>query len=246
MELIGEGRMAEVFAVDDETVVKVDRPEFDGVALYEAAIMREVVRSDLPVPDVIATTVVDGRQGLVLRRLRGSSLAEVVGLSESVEPLAEAFVELHIALHPATAPSAPELVSRLTEQIERSDLLHRTRSELSRYVIEAGGDVGLCHFDFHPDNVIVTDTGWKVIDWVAAATGPTTADFARTILLRADAPDKATMSFMNHVRRYGSERRGIAADELGMWLRVVAAARLSEGFDGAYASWLGAIALYGM
>ena len=78
MELIGEGRMAEVFAVDDETVVKVDRPEFDGVALYEAAIIREVVRCDLPVPDVIATTVVDGRQGLVLRRLRGSSLAEVV------------------------------------------------------------------------------------------------------------------------------------------------------------------------
>ena len=38
MELIGAGRMAEVFAVDDETVVKVDRPEFDGVAVYEATI----------------------------------------------------------------------------------------------------------------------------------------------------------------------------------------------------------------
>jgi hypothetical protein len=94
--------------------------------------------------------------------------------------------------------------------------------------------------------VIVTDTGWKVIDWVAAATGPTRADFARTILLRANATDKATMSFMNHVRRYGSQRRGIAADQLTMWLRVVAAARLSEGFAGSYASWLGAIALHGM
>jgi Ser/Thr protein kinase RdoA (MazF antagonist) len=246
MELIGEGRMAEVFAVDDETVVKVDRPEFDGVAVYEVTIMREVVRSGLPVPDVIATTMVDGRHGLVLRRLRGPALAEVVRLSESVEPLAEAFVELHIALHSADAPSAPELVSRLTEEIERSGLPHRTRSELSRYVTEAGGDVGLCHFDFHPDNVIVTDTDWKVIDWVAAATGPTTADFARTILLRANATDKATRSFINHVRRYGSQRRGITADELSMWLRVVAAARLSEGFGGSYASWLGAIARLGM
>ena len=246
MELIGRGRMAEVFALDDEAVVKVDRPEFNGVAVYEATIMREVVRSGLPVPDVIATTVVDGRHGLVLRRLRGPALAEVVRLSPSVEPLAEAFVELQIALHRAVASSAPLLVARLTNEIERSGLPHRTRSELSRYVTEAGGDVGLCHFDFHPDNVIVTDTGWKVIDWVAAATGPTTADFARTILLRADATDKATMSFITHVRRYGSQRRGIAADELGMWLRVVAAARLAEGFGGSYASWLAAIARHGI
>ena len=246
MELIGGGRMAEVFAIDDEAVVKVDRPEFNGVAVYEATIMREVVRSGLPVPDVIATTVVDGRHGLVLRRLRGPPLAEVVRLSPSVEPLAETFVELQIALHRAVASSAPLLVARLTNEIERSGLPHRTRSELSRYVTEAGGDVGLCHFDFHPDNVIVTDTGWKVIDWVAAATGPTTADFARTILLRADATDKATMSFITHVRRYGSQRRGIAADELGMWLRVVAAARLAEGFGGSYASWLGAIARHGI
>jgi aminoglycoside phosphotransferase (APT) family kinase protein len=245
MELIGRGRMAEVFALNDETVVKVDRPEFNGVALYEATIMREIVRAGLPVPDVIATTMVRGRHALVLSRLRGPTLAEVVGLSKSVEPLAEAFVELHIALHPAEVPSAPPLVTRLTEEIERSGLPHRTRSELSHFVTEAGDDVGLCHFDFHPDNIIVTDTGWKVIDWVAAATGPTTADFARTILLRANPTDKTTMSFINHVRRYGNQRRGIAADELGMWLRVVAAARLSEGFDGSYASWLGAIALHG-
>ena len=117
---------------------------------------------------------------------------------------------------------------------------------MSRYVTEGEGDVGLCHFDFHPANVIVTDTGWKVIDWIAAATGPTTADFARTILLRADATDKATRSFMTHVRRYGSQRRGIAADELGMWLRVVAAARLSEDSPGVDVSWLAAIARHRM
>ena len=66
------------------------------------------------------------------------------------------------------------------------------------------------------------------------------------VLLRADATDKATMSFINHVRRYGSQRRGVAADELSMWLRVVAAARLSEGFGGSYASWHGAVALHGI
>jgi hypothetical protein len=246
MELVGQGRMAEVFGVDDETVVKVDRPEFNGVALHEAAIMREVCDGGAPVPDVLGTTVVDRRHGLVLQRLRGPRLGEVILSSDSLKPLAEAFVELQLVLHPVAAPSAPELVSRLIDEIDRSGLPRGTRSELSRYVSEARGDVGLCHFDFHPDNVIVTDAGWRVIDWVAAARGPTAADFARTILLRADASDEPTRAFTEHVWRYGAQRRRIAADDLNTWLRVIAAARLSEGFSGPYASWLSAVALHGM
>lgn len=246
MELIGQGRMAEVYAIDDETVVKVDRPGFDGVGGHEAAIMREVGRGGAPVPAVLGTTRVDGRHGLVLQRLRGPSLAEVIRVAESVEPLAEAFVELHLTLQAAYAPSAPDLVSRLTDELERSGLPHSTRSELSHFVTQASGDVGLCHFDLHPDNVIVTAAGWKVIDWVAAAAGPTTADFARTIVLRAHATDVPTMSFINHVRSYGVRRRGIAVADLDVWLRVIAAARLSEGFAGQYASWLSSIALSGI
>ena len=238
--------MAEVFGVDDETVEKVDRPTFNGVARLEAAIMREVRRGGAPVPEVLGTTVVDGREGLVLRRLRGPALGEMIRSSEAVMPLAEAFVDLQLMLHPIVVPSTPDLVSRLIEDIERSRLPSLTGSELSRYVTEAGGDVGLCHFDFHSDNVIVTDAGWWVIDWVAAATGPTAADFARTILLRADASDEPTRTFTDHVRRYGAQRRGIATDDLNTWLRVIAAARLSEGFSGPYASWLRAVALDGV
>ena len=244
MEIVGQGRMAEVFGVDDDMVVKLDRPEFNGFALHEEAIMREVCRSGAPVPDVLGTTVVDGREGLLLRRLRGPGLGAVIRTSDSALPLAEAFVELQLVLHPVVAPSAPDLVSRLIEEIERSGLPRGARSELSRYVTKAGSDVGLCHCDFHPDNVIVTEAGWRVIDWVGAATGPTAADFARTILLRADTRDEPTRSFIDHVRRYGAQRRGIAADDLNAWLRVIAAARLSEGFSGPYASWLSAVALH--
>ena len=182
----------------------------------------------------------------MLRRLRGPALGEMIRSSEAVMPLAEAFVDVQLMLHPIVVPSTPDLVSRLIEDIERSRLPSLTGSELSRYVTEAGGDVGLCHFDFHPDNVIVTDAGWWVIDWVAAATGPTAAHFARTILLRADASDEPTRTFTDHVRRYGAQRRGIATDDLNTWLRVIAAARLSEGFSGPYASWLRTVALDGV
>lgn len=189
MELIGQGRMAEVFALDDVTVVKVDRPGFDGAAAHEATIIREVSLGGAPVPSVIGTTMIDGRHALLLERLKGPSLAAVIHEAESVEPLAEAFVELQIALQATHVPSAPRLMTRLTKQVQRSGLPGATRSELIRYLEEAPVDVSLCHFDFHPENIIVTETGWKVIDWVDAAAGPIGADFARTIVLRADATE---------------------------------------------------------
>jgi len=57
------------------------------------------------------------------------------------------------------------------------------------------------------------------------------------------ASPRAAVAFMRHVQHYGAQRRNIDADDLNAWLRVVAAARLSEGFTGPYASWLTSVAV---
>ena len=48
VELIGTGRMAEVFAVDDDTVVKLDRPEHNGATRHEATLLVELALAGLP------------------------------------------------------------------------------------------------------------------------------------------------------------------------------------------------------
>lgn len=111
------------------------------------------------------------------------------------------------------------------------------------HVDSAAGDLGVCHFDLHPDNVIVTPDGWRVIDWLNVGMGPTAADFARTLLLRSDPPDPRMATFMHHVRIIGSERRGLGDADLAMWIRVVAAARTSEGFVGEYVERMRSIAM---
>jgi tRNA A-37 threonylcarbamoyl transferase component Bud32 len=242
-ELIGEGRMAQVFALDAGTVVKLDRPEFNGVAAHEAAILRNLARAEVPVPEVIRTAVFDGREGIVMERLHGPPLAELIRVGGDTRQLAQEFVELHLALHSSIPAGAPELVPWLVAAVELSGLPSATTDELLRWLSRADGEVGLCHFDLHPDNIIVTESGWRVIDWIAAAVGPPTADFARTLLLRADAADRRTAEFMRFVRTIGAQRRSVADAELGMWLRTVAAARLCEGFTGDYADWLRAVAI---
>jgi hypothetical protein len=49
VEFVAEGRMAEIFAVDHDTVVKL-RPEFNGVALHETTILRELARDGFRFP----------------------------------------------------------------------------------------------------------------------------------------------------------------------------------------------------
>jgi len=242
-ELIGEGRMAQVFALDAGTVVKLDRPEFNGVAAHEAAILRNLARAEVPVPEVIRTAVFDGREGIVMERLHGPPLAELIRVGGDIRQLAQEFVELHLALHSSIPRGAPELVPWLVAAVELSGLPSATTDELLGWLSQADGEVGLCHFDLHPDNIIVTESGWRVIDWIAAAVGPPTADFARTLLLRAGAADRRTAEFMRLVRTIGAQRRSVADAELGMWLRTVAAARLCEGFTGDYAEWLRAVAV---
>ena len=78
-----------------------------------------------------------------------------------------------------------------------------------------------------------------VIDWLAVANGPPLADVARTLVLcgRHDQ----TRGGRLHAR--GAAARawpgGTAEDaECDAWVRVLAGARLAEGFDGDDADWL--------
>jgi aminoglycoside phosphotransferase (APT) family kinase protein len=104
------------------------------------------------------------------------------------------------------------------------------------------GRRNLCHFDLHPGNVMVAADRWVVIDWLTASSGPPDADFARTLVL--DRPDSrsARGRFMVIVEREGMEARGLDRPRLDAWIRVVAAARLAEGFEGEHAQYLTALA----
>ena len=97
----------------------------------------------------------------------------------------------------------------------------------------------LCHGDFHPDNVLMTDHGPVVIDWIDATLGRPLADVARSsvILLGVSAPgsraswvEKVMVEWYHRIylRHYFRLRPG-GEDEYRAWRPIVAAARMSEG-----------------
>jgi thiamine kinase-like enzyme len=51
------------------------------------------------------------------------------------------------------------------------------------YIDTLETDNNLCHYDFHPDQIIQTKDGPYLIDWMSAVSGPPSVNVARTYLL---------------------------------------------------------------
>jgi Ser/Thr protein kinase RdoA (MazF antagonist) len=241
VELLAEGRTAEVFAYGDGRVLKLDRPEWDGLSSYEATVLFDLAEAGLPVARPRGTVTVNGRAGVILDRVEGPPLLEVLSASgpEEVERLADRFAALQLECNRVSAGGLPDLVSRLGDEIDVSVPDPGLRRDLQTLLAEHDdGERGVCHFDFHPSNVLIGTGGWVVIDWLTVAAGPSAADLGRTLVLWGLHSTGPVGRFMRAVRREGQSRRGLSDDALDAWVRVTAAARVAEGFEGEERAWL--------
>ena len=222
--MLAEGRNAEVFAYGAGRVLKLDRPEWTGLSPFEGEMLDLLSSAGLPVARSHGAVTVEGRSGVVLDRVDGVPLTEVLVAANGaeVEALAARFVELQWLLNShhggwaaAAGPAAPP----------RAGIEHRRPWPACRAAGPArreldDGTLGVVHYDFHPDNVLVTpEDRWVVIDWLTVAAGPAPADLARTLVLRGQRTTEPLPAFMNAVRRLGAQRRGLDDGDLDDWVR---------------------------
>jgi Ser/Thr protein kinase RdoA (MazF antagonist) len=251
VELVASGRTSEVFAYGAGRVLKLDRPEWNGLSAFEATVLDQLAAAGLPVARAHGAVTVDGRGGVILDRVDGPSLLEVITASSpsEVERLVGPFVALQLQCNATTVSGLPALVPRLRTELESSVTDAELRTGLVALLTDldalahgdADGDApgdGVCHFDFHPSNVLIARDGWVVIDWLTVAVGPSAADLARTLVLWGQRTTGPLGDFLRAVRREGRRQRGLDDDVLDAWVRVVAAARVAEGFEGAERAWL--------
>ncbi|MFI0901289.1 phosphotransferase [Streptomyces sp. NPDC020983] len=159
MELIARGREADVYAVGEGWVLRRLR-DADRSTAQEARTLRWLAAAGYPVPAVHAS---DGPD-LVMQRLHGPTMAEALRRS------------------PWRAAEYGAVLGRLHRE------LHELRApEWLPPLADAGraGDARVLHLDLHPENVLLTADGPRVVDWTNARAGAPEVDVAMTsVILR--------------------------------------------------------------
>lgn len=157
-ELLGSGRSADVYAVDDEWVLRRARDGMD--VTDEAVVMAHLWEHGYPVPQVRLPedtgAGAGARTDLVMRRLSGPTMVQSL-------------------LQGTTTPREGGLTL--------ARLLHRLHAVPP--LTGAGQDDRILHLDLHPDNVILTPSGPMVIDWTNTEEGPPGLDWAMSALILA-------------------------------------------------------------
>ena len=242
---LGGGRQAELFVWPSGGVIKLFRGPDMAPAQLEAGVMHVLASTGLPMPQLFGTAMVEHRPGIVMERLVGPDQLVLIGRKPwTVWAAAKTLARLHARLHSVVAPEGLRpLRSSIREEIAVSDSVPRDIKALALPDLDRLPDgTAICHWDFHPANVIETADGPKIIDWASALCGDRLADIARTLrILKGGAmppgaplPVRVLTVFARSVlsRRYLGEYRRLLPfepEKLDAWTRVSLTSRLSYG-----------------
>jgi uncharacterized protein (TIGR02172 family) len=245
---IAYGRTAEIYSWGNDQVLKLfyDWVTERGVQ-REARIARAVHAAGLPVPSVGEIVEIDGRLGLAYERVEGIPMGNVmVSRPWRLVRLARRLAELHAKMHAVEGiEGLPSQRERLANKIQQARSLGSGLQEAALRALgrmPEGNRLCLCHGDFHPWNVLLTDDRAVVIDWPDATGGNPLADVARTVVIldgvrKMGQPvtwwDKVMVRWCLpvYLRRYFELCPG-GEEEYRAWQPIVAAGRMSEGIAG--------------
>ena len=171
---------------DGERCIKVFNEEYSKAdVLNEALNQARIEETGLHIPKVLEVTMIDGKWAIVSEFIKGKTLAQL--MEENAEKKAEyvaLLVDLQMSVHGKTCPLLNKLKDVLGRKIAQTDLDATTRYDLHTRLEGMPKHNKICHGDFSPSNIIITEDGTPyIIDWSHATQGNASADVARTYLL---------------------------------------------------------------
>lgn len=235
---IGQGQTAEIYALDSTRVVKLFLEDIPyDVAQREAMNTRMAHEAGLPVPFVHDITSVDNQAAIIYERIDGRTMfSQVSSRLWTLRRNALRFANLHAEIHEVQGSGIRSFRGRLTEAInEVTDLAQDVRHRVLTQLESLPRANVLCHGDFHPANVLLTDEKPVIIDWLDGGSGHPAADVARTNLILKFAGQQQTRlhPVVQHLFRRWYLRTYLRQAEFSRshvndWELPIAVARLTE------------------
>lgn len=171
---------------DGDKCVKVFNHDFSKAdVLNEALNQARIEETGLNIPKILEVTMVDGKWAIVSEYIQGKTLAQCMEEEpDKKDEYLNLLVDLQLQVQSKTCPLLGKLKDKMNRKISMSELDATTRYELHTRLEGMPKHNKVCHGDFNPSNIILTEDGTPyILDWSHATQGNASADAARTYLL---------------------------------------------------------------
>lgn len=214
---------------DGDKAIKVFDADFSKAdVLNEALNQARVEETGLNIPKVLEVTKTDGKWAIASEFIAGKTLADLMEKNpDKKDEYLNMFVDLQIKVHSKTCPMLNNLTEKMNRKISIADIDETTRYELHTRLEAMPKHRKVCHGDFNPSNIIITESGIPyIIDWSHATQGNASADVARTYLLFCLDGNK---DFADKYMKLFCEKTKTDPQYIQKWLPIVAASQSVKG-----------------
>ena len=214
---------------DGDRCIKVFNTDFSKAdVLNEALNQARIEETGLNISKILEVTKIDGKWAIVLEYIEGKTLAQLMDENpDKINDYIELLVDLQLETHSKTCPMLNKLKDKMNRKISETELDATTRYELHTRLEGMPKHKKVCHGDFNPSNIIITQDGTPyIIDWAHATQGNASADVARTYLLFClDGKTELAETYLNLFCR----KSDTAKQYVQKWMPIVAASQSVKG-----------------
>ncbi len=214
---------------DGDMAIKLFEKSFSKAnVLNEALNQARVEETGLNIPKINEVCKIDGKWAIVSDFIEGETLASLMEKNPGKEDeYLELFVNLQISIQSKTAPLLNKLKDKMHRKISETTLDATTRYELHMRLDAMPTHTKVCHGDYNPSNIIISNDGTPfVLDWSHATQGNASADVARTYLLfKLEKKDALAEKYI----KLFCKKTDTARQYVDQWLPIVAASQSVKG-----------------
>ncbi len=212
--------------VNENTSYKIFNKDYPKNEIFtEAAVTALMEDLGLQVPIIDEITTIDGQWAYKSDFIPGKTLFELIEENPgNKDEYIDILVSVQTQIHKHKCPQLPILKTKLTNYIDQSGLDKYTKFDLLDVLNSAPKHKKLCHGNFTPHNVIVSEDKVYITDWNHANQGNASADVARTYLwLKMYMPEQADV----YLQKF-CDATSTSSKYVKNWIPIVAAARLAK------------------
>lgn len=196
--------------------------------LNEALNQARIEETGIRIPKIKEVLTIDGKWAIVSEYIKGKTLAQLMQENpEKKKEYLELLVDLQMDVHSHTCPLLTKLKDKMNRKISAADLDATTRYDLHTRLESMPKHNKVCHGDFNPSNIIISEDGTPyIIDWSHVTQGNASADVARTYLLFWLAGD---IDGANAYLDLFCKKSDTAKQYVQKWMPIVAASQSVKG-----------------